>query len=89
MYPIKNDNDNFESVDEFIDTINRGGEIEFEYRKIKHSITHSAEKIYYVEMGNEISLAEFNNIAELLRFKILGKEIQEIVLEMRPFFRIF
>jgi hypothetical protein len=87
MHPVKNDNSLFDSLEEFVDTINRGGEIEFEYENRKHSITQPDGKLNYIEFNNESSLAEFGNISELLDYKISGRKIREIVTEIKPFFR--
>jgi hypothetical protein len=89
MQQIKGDNDCFESLHEFADNITRGGEIEFEYKGKKHSITQPEGKLNYMEMGNEMSLVEFKDNSELLDFKISGEAIKDIVLEIHPFFRAF
>jgi len=40
MREIKGFTDKFNSLEEFIDNLNRGGEIEFSFGEKKYSITH-------------------------------------------------
>jgi hypothetical protein len=89
MQRIKGDDDCFESLHEFVDNITRGGEIEFEYKGKKYSITQPEGKLNYIEMGNEMSLTEFKDVFELLDFRISGEAIKDIILEIHPFFRTF
>jgi hypothetical protein len=89
MQRIKKDIDIFSSLEEFVDNIKRGGEIEFEFNSKKHSITQPEGELNYIEFGKEESLSVFNNINELLEFKIDGEKIKDIVTRIRPFFRSF
>ena len=89
MFKIKGDNEKFESLDEFIDNIERGGEVEFIYNNKKYSITHSDKKICYIEQGNALSIRDFVDINELLDFTIEGNKFKNIVKEIQPFFRCF
>ena len=52
---IKNNNDNFESVEEFIDFLNRGGEVEFRFNNRIYSITHGYKHLYFIEQYNALS----------------------------------
>jgi hypothetical protein len=89
VHKIKNDNEKFDSLDEFIDNLSRGGEIEFIYKDKKYSITHPDGKLSFIEQYNEESLRYFNSIQELLDFSIEGDKIKDIVTIIQPFFRCF
>jgi hypothetical protein len=89
MHCIKGDYDLFDSLEEFIDNIKRGGEIEFEFNNKKHSITQPEGELNYIEFENMNSLSVFNNINELLEFEIDGERIKDIATKIKPFFRTF
>ena len=90
MLQIKKNNDKFDSLEEFTDNINRGGEIEFTYNNKNYSITHGQNgELYYTEAYNEAFAKAFNSIDELLEHRIDGREIRNIVTEMQPYFRCF
>ena len=89
MYDIKDNNEKFVSLDEFIDNLSHGGEVEFIYRDKKYSITHPDGKICFTEQYNDESQKDFNSIQELLDFSIEGNKIKDIVTIIQPFFRCF
>lgn len=89
MSEIKGDYDRFESLEEFVDNISRGGEIEFTYRGFKYSITHSKGKICFIQIGNGSSRIVFDSINELLNYVIEGDKIKDIVRIINPYFRCF
>jgi hypothetical protein len=89
MYRIRKIDEKFDSLDEFIDNIERGGEIEFAYNNKNYSITHSGGKLCFVEQYNAQSAVDFNIIQELLEYTIDGKKIKDIVTIIQPFFRCF
>jgi hypothetical protein len=86
---IKGNEDKFDNLEEFVDNINRGGEIEFLFHEKKYSITHTEDVIAFIEQNNESALMYFKNIDELLKHKIDDQEIRNIVTEIQPFFRCF
>jgi len=86
---IKCDTDKFDSLEEFVDNLNRGGEIEFSFNGKKYSITHPEGMISFIEQGNECSLIDFSDVNQLLKHKIDGQDICSIVTEIQPFFRCF
>ena len=88
MRKIKND-DMFENVEEFVDNLKRGGEIEFKFEKGNYSITHVKGKLCFIEIGDESSIRYFENVKELLEFKINERKIEDIVEEIQPTFRCF
>jgi hypothetical protein len=89
MQRIKGNNEKFESLDEFIDNLSRGGEIEFIYKDKKYSIIHPDGKLSFLEQHNEESFIDFNDIHELLEYSIENNKIKDIVTEIEPFFRCF
>jgi len=86
---IKNNNDNFESVEEFIDFLNRGGEVEFRFNNRKYSITHGNKNLYFIEQYNMLSEQVFSSVDELLDYKIENHKIYDIITVIEPFFRTF
>lgn len=86
---IKNNNDNFESVEEFIDFLNRGGEVEFRFNNRIYSITHGNKNLYFIEQYNALSEQMFSSIDELLDYKIENHKMYDIITVIEPFFRTF
>ena len=86
---IKNNNDNFESVEEFIDFLNRGGEVEFRFNNRIYSITHGYKHLYFIEQYNALSEQMFSSIGELLDYKIENHKMYDIITVIEPFFRTF
>ena len=86
---IKNDNDKFETVDEFIDFLNRGGEVEFKFNNRIYSITHGNKNFYFIEQYNALSEQVFFSIDELLDYKIENHNLYDIITAIEPFFRTF
>ena len=86
---IKNDNDKFETVDEFIAFLNRGGEVEFRFNNKIYSITHGNNSLYFIEQYNMLSQQTFSSIGELLEYKIENYKIYDIITVIEPFFRTF
>ena len=86
---IKNNNDNFESVEEFIDFLNRGGEVEFRFNHRIYSITHGNKNFYFIEQYNLLSEQVFSSIDELLDYKIENHKMYDIITVIEPFFRTF
>ena len=86
---IKKNNDNFESVEEFIDFLNRGGEVEFRFNNRIYSITHGNKNLYFIEQYNALSEQMFSSIDELLDYKIENHKMYDIITVIEPFFRTF
>ena len=86
---IKNNNDNIERVEEFIDFLNRGGEVEFRFNNRIYSITHGNKKLYFIEQYNALSEQMFSSIDELLDYKIENHKMYDIITVIEPFFRTF
>jgi len=88
-FKFKEDNDPFESVEELVDNLSRGGEIEFTYKEKKYSITHPDGKLSFGEEYNEESYKDFDSIDALLEYEVEGEKIRDIVTLIQPFFRCF
>ena len=88
-FKYKSDNDHFDSIEEFVDNLSRGGEVEFFYKEKKYGITHPCGKPFFYEAYNEASERTFDSIEELLTHKIDGERICDIVTLIQPFFRCF
>ena len=88
-FQFKNDDEPFDSIEEFIDNLERGGEIEFTYQSKKYAITHHCEKLVFNEAYNEASQKFFDNVDELLNHQIGDERIRDIVTLIQPFFRCF
>ena len=88
-YRIKSNNEKFDNLAEFIDNLERGGEIEFVYNSKNFSITHSDGKLCLIEQSKDQSMVDFNNIQELLEYVIDDKKIKDVVTIIQPFFRCF
>jgi hypothetical protein len=89
MYGIKGNNDKFNTVDEFIDNLNRGGEIEFIYNNKRYSITHDDNELCFIEQYKNNSIKYFHNIQELLEFHLEENIIKDIITIIQPIFRCF
>lgn len=86
---IKNDFDKFETKKEFIDFINRGGEVEFQFLEKNYSITHSTEGICVIEQYKPKSLQIFAQVEDLFTHSIEGNKMEDILTEIQPTFRSF
>ena len=96
-FPIKNDNDPFESYDEFLDNISRGGEIEFCYDNKKYTLTHGRADdgchLVFFGVANSDEINEYrienNNFDIIGDLKLGDNYIRSIVTEFEVFFRCF
>jgi len=86
---IKGNNEKFETVEEFVDNLSRGGEIEFVFEESDYSLTHPKGKLCFIKVGDESSLRCFEKVEELLECKINGRKTKDIVEEIQPTFRCF
>lgn len=85
----KGNRDKFDSIEEFVDNLERGGEVEFIYNKKNYSITRPNGLICFMEVGNEASEVIFNKVNELLEYKIENQKIRDIITCIEPYFRCF
>lgn len=89
MFKIKENNERFESVEEFIYNMQRGGEVEFLYNYKKYSITRQDTAMYLIEIGNIESERKFTEINDLLNFNINNCTFREVITKIEPYFRCF
>lgn len=87
---MKDDTNNkFNSINEFIDNLSRGGEIEFLFNNKKYSITHIHEKICVSEQYNDSSEKFYDNPTDAVEYVIDGYKLKDIITKIEPFFRCF
>lgn len=79
----------FESKQEFVNYIGRGGELEFIYEKNKYSITHPQNKLCFLQIGIKYSEVFFDEIKELLEYRVNSEKIGDICTKILPYFRRF
>lgn len=77
----------FDSVEEFLNSIIRGSEIEFIFNNKNYSITYPESNVCLIQIGNENSAVIFKHIDDLLDYKIDQKMIRNIITEIKPYFR--
>lgn len=96
-FPIKNDTDPFESYEEFLDNISRGGEIEFFYDNKQYTLTHGKAgdgcHLVFFGVANSGQIKEHrieNNDFDLIGDLKIGKDsIRNVVTKFDVFFRCF
>ena len=79
----------FQSVDEFIDCIRRGGEVEFIYREKAYSVTHHADSIFVIEACNESSEKQFSTPRGALEYQLEDRKLKDVLLDLDITFRTF
>lgn len=89
MLTIKGNEDKFESVEEFIDNMHRGGEVEFLFNNKRYSITRTGAMMCLIEIGHRKSEKVFCEINELLDHKIEDQRVRDIITIIEPYFRCF
>lgn len=83
------ENSNFTSVEELIDNVARGGEIEFEYAGKQYSISHSSEGIHIMQFYNYSTEQIYKLSSEIVEYKINDKNLGSIVRDLIVTFRCF
>ena len=94
---IKGNNAPFESYEEFIDNISRGGETVFYYKETKYTLTHGTADdgchLIYFGVANSEDISEYkiqnDDFSIIGNLELEGKEIKDIVKEFRVLFRCF
>lgn len=89
MFRCKDNNDMFDSLEEFMDNLERGGEVEFTYNHANYSITHASGMIIFIKIGDSDSIREFEGVNKLLEHKVDGVPMRGIVKDIKPYFRTF
>jgi len=79
----------FQSIDEFVDCLSRGGEVEFLYRNKAYSITHYARSISVMEAYNESSRKQFSSPQGTLEYDLGDKKLKEVLSDLAITFRTF
>lgn len=86
---IKNMDEKFESFEEFIDYISRGGELEFRYKEKNYFIGHIDEGIYIGIIADEESIKIYTTPEEVCEYLIDNKKIKDIVTNVDVIMRLF
>ncbi|WP_034860770.1 hypothetical protein [Ruminiclostridium cellobioparum] len=86
-------NDNFKSIEELIDNVRRGGEVEFVYNNKQYSITHFGEgqekQIQVMEFYNYDSLVIYKSANEISEYIIESEKLKDIITKIEVTFRCF
>jgi len=80
---------NFSNIEDFMDCLSRGCEVEFIYKNRIYSITHDQKKIIVYEVNNESSEKEYDDSIAALKYQIDDKFLADILSEMKITFRTF
>lgn len=80
----------FDIVDEFVDNISRGGEVEFEYNgKLYFAGMIGKNKWIAYECHNDESSKEYASAKEVCSYPIEDKTIGEVITKAKITFRCF
>lgn len=80
----------FDIVDEFVDNISRGGEVEFEYNgKLYFAEMIGKNKWIAYEYHNDESSKEYASAKEVCSYPIEDKTIGEVITKAKITFRCF
>lgn len=86
-------NDNFKSIEELFDNVQRGGEVEFVYNNKQYSITHFREgqekQIHVMEYYNYDSLVIYKSVNEIGEYTIESEKLKDIITKIEVTFRCF
>lgn len=85
----KDNIDQFKSMEEFVDNIQRGGEVEFYYKQNRYSLTRQNRRIYLTQIGSGEDDIEFDDVEQLLSYEIDNYKFYDIVTKIEPYFRCF
>lgn len=81
--------ESFDSMEELIENISMGGEVEFEYNGKQYSITHIPEGVVVLQAYRYSTQKIYKNAFEIIEYKINGKKISEIIDDIKITFRCF
>lgn len=80
----------FDTIDEFVDNINMGGEVEFEYNgKLYFAGMIGKNKWTAYEYHNDESSKEYASAEEVCSYPIEDKTIGEVITKAKIMFRCF
>ncbi len=86
---IKNMDEKFESFEEFIDYLSRGGELEFRYKQKEYFIGHIDEGIYIGIIYDEGSEKIYATPGEVGEYLIDNESIKDIITNVEVIMRVF
>jgi hypothetical protein len=79
----------FKSIDELIENISWGGEIEFFYNSHSYSITHTKDGIHFMKAYDDLSEKTFKKASEIVVYEIEGKQFGSMIEDITITFRCF
>ena len=79
----------FKSIEEFLENISFGGEIEFDYMGKHYSITHIPNGICVMESYNDSTEKIYKAASEVLEYEIKGKKLGALINDIDITFRCF
>ena len=79
----------FASVEELVDNVTRGGEVEFEYARKQYSITHSSKGIHIMQFYNYSTEQVYKSPSDIVNYQINDKDLGSIVTDLIITFRCF
>lgn len=80
---------NFDDINELIDCLKRGCEVEFLYGGKMYSITHTEFGISITEFYNEESERTYGSVQDALEYQFGTKSLKDIIFEMDVIERSF
>lgn len=86
---IKNTDDSFESYEEFIDYLSRGGELEFRYKDKDYCIIPLDKGFYISEAYNEITAIIYELAEQVGKYKLEGESLRNLVTKIEVTMRLF
>jgi hypothetical protein len=82
-------NNNFKSLEELIDNIARGGEVEFEYNREQYSITHSPKGIHIMQFYKYETESIFKTPNEIAGYQLGDELLGDVIERLNVVFRCF
>lgn len=84
---MKEYEESFIDQEEFIDSVNHGGEVEFEYNAKQYSIVHNKRCVVFHIVGDDENDKYYSNAEELISQMIDGKNLCDIIPDLKITFR--
>lgn len=86
---IKNMEEKFESFEEFVDYISRGGELEFKYKGEEYCVLPTNKYIYISKQYDEKSEKIYSTPEEVGKYLIGNESIKDIITNVEVIMRLF
>jgi hypothetical protein len=79
----------FESIEEFVDCLKRGAEVELSYNDKHYSIVHVENKVSIAEAYTEANEVSYDQAEDALGYPVGSKTLGEILLSVNVLMRTF